>query len=196
MKYIHLAIAVILPHLSYVVANAQEINWYAEGLKAQKQGDIPSAITSFKKAANTGLSDAKFALGCLYRDKLGNFELSFKNFEQAANQGNKYAQYELGVAYLTGTPYLLRDSVKAKKWFLKAASRRNYGDPAYQLFLLASNDSEATQWLQIAAEQGVIEAMRVLSDAYRNGRYGLNVNEKIANMWMDRLTQTMEADSE
>ena len=77
-------------------------NLYAQGIQAEMSGDTSLAIEKYLLSAKAGLSDAKYALGRLYRDVNGNEAEAFKWFMDAAKQGNTFAQYEVGMTYRRG----------------------------------------------------------------------------------------------
>ena len=155
---------------------AETANWYALGLKYERNGQYQEAIDSYTKASDSGLSDAKLALGRLYRDKMGDYELSFDWFLSAARSGNSFAQYEVGYMYAYGTPHLTPDVKEAEEWFLKANRRGRVKNSAYELFKISSTNEDRFKWLMQAAEAGNIEAMIRLSEAYDIGLYGVSVD--------------------
>ena len=49
--------------LTPALSLAETTNWYALGLKYERNGQYQEAIDSYTKASDSGLSDAKLALG-------------------------------------------------------------------------------------------------------------------------------------
>ncbi|MDA0422824.1 tetratricopeptide repeat protein [Vibrio sp. 1069] len=167
-------------------ALSSETNWYAKGLKAELLGNYQSAIQSYTESANSGVNQAGFALGRIYK-KLGDDESSFNWFLDSATSGNKLAQYELGLIYSKGNYAVEGDKAEAIKWFIYSADA-GVGEAAFELFKLEGD----TQYLIIAAKQGVSEAILELSDAYKDGLYGLNVDAEESERWYQAYTESQE----
>lgn len=165
---------------------AAEPNWYAKGLQAEYAGNYQTAIENYTKSANSGLSDANFALGRIYKS-LGDDASSLAEFLKAANARNKFAQYELGLIYLNGNTATVADSNEASQWFTFSANA-GLGEAAYELFKLNKN----IKWLKKAAEQGVKGAMEDLANSYEQGLYGLEIDMKESSHWAQRLIETQE----
>ena len=167
-------------------------NWYAVGLKFERDGQYQEAIDSYMKASDSGLSDAKLALGRLYRDEIGDYELSFDWFLSAARSGNSFAQYEVGYMYAYGTPHLIPDIEEAEEWFLKANRRGRVKNSAYELFKISSTNEDRFKWLVQAAEAGNTEAMSRLSEAYASGYYGTDVDRSSSLYWAEQVKDSNE----
>ncbi len=167
-------------------AHAAEPNWYAKGLQAEYAGDYQTAIANYTKSANSGLSDASYAIGRIYK-MLGDDASSLKWFLKAANARNKFAQYEVGLIYLNGSSSTVADSNEALKWFTSSANA-GLGEAAYELFKFDEN----AKWLKIAAEQGVKEAIKDLANAYEQGMYGLEVDVNKSKVWAQQLIESQE----
>lgn len=52
------------------------------------------------------------------------------------------------------------------------------------------NEQQAIFWYRQAAENGIREAQEYMAVGYREGWFGLPVNEKKANYWQDKLDQS------
>jgi len=174
-----------------IPAFSGEPNRYAEGIHAEMAGQYVLAIDRYTLSAKTGLSDAKLALGRLYRDVYGDADNSFKWFKQAAEQGNIFAQFELGVLYQQGSAAVIPDRDQATKW-LTTAANRGHSQAAYALFEMATEDTEALRRLQQAANHGVVDAMQRLGTAYRYGEFGLNVDLTKSQEWLERAILAQE----
>jgi len=198
MNNTKLLYAVVLLHgvLYATQIPASEQNWYANGLQAEYSGNAELAIEAYRKSATQGLKDAKFALGRLYRDAYGNSAESFKWFLEAAQQGDIFAQYEVGLIYLNGSNVVAPDIQKSEDWLRSAAANGNHGNAAYKLFKVSPTDREASKWLQIAAKQGVYEAMKTLGEAYINGLYGLRLSQTIGQEWLNKAGLAKEQSEE
>lgn len=173
--------------------HAKQPNYYAEGLNAEFSGNQNIAVEKYELAAHAGLSDAKFALGRLYRDTYGDETLSFKWFMAAAKQGNAFAQYEIGIIYRDGNSNIQQDITLAQKW-LSAAASHNNTDAVFALFEMSNNDEQAIKWLKKAAALGNRNAMLKLADAYNNGEYGLDIDLNLEQKWKDQAMRTQEGE--
>lgn len=167
-------------------SRADETNWYAKGLQTEYAGDYQTAIMYYTKSANTGLSDASFAIGRLHR-ALGDYKASLEWLLKAANAGNKFAQYEVGLVYSYGNSTTLLNRNEAIKWFTYAASSHQ-GEAAYELFKLI----EEMKWLEVAAEQGIQGAMQDISEAYAKGLYGAEISMDKSEYWAQRSIESQE----
>lgn len=161
-------------------------NWYAEGLKAELSGKYQLAIEHYLKSANSGVNQADYALGRLYKE-LGDDSASFARFMNSAKAGNKLAQFEIGLIYSKGNSAVPYDRVKAIKW-LSASAQSGVGLAAYKLFQLEEN----SKYLIMAAEQGVGDALMDLSVAYEQGLYGLEENTIESERWYQAYISAKE----
>lgn len=180
-----LTLILTVPQITY----SKDPNYYTLGLQAEFSGNTEEALEQYTLAAEKGLSDAKFALGRLYKDVFSDDENSFKWFKEAAEQGNVYAQYELGKIYRSDiSPET--DLALATKWFIHAAKEGKHGEAAFELFKISESDLDKLRWLRQSANQGIVQAMQLLGDAYNNGDLGLQVDTNLAQYW---FTQTINA---
>lgn len=194
IRIMSLLMIFLLIRIFTVNAFAAEQNFYAEGLQAEALGNINLAIEKYEESAATGLSDAKFALGRLYRDSYADDKNSFQWFLESAKQGNNFAQYEVGMLYLIGNSFVIQSTDEAAKWLTQAANRGKIGDAAYELFKLSTTDSEKQSWLLKSSEYGVPEAMKKLSDAYKTGNYGFTADDEKAAKWKQEASR-LQGDS-
>lgn len=165
---------------------AAETNWYAEGLKAEFAGDVRTAIEHYTKSANTGLSDASYALGRLYAAE-NEDETSFQWLLKSAKARNQFAQYDLANLYLKGNRFVDVDTTEATKWFERAAMS-GHGEAAFELYKLTGN----TKWLTDAAEKGVKPAMKALIEVYEKGQKVSKDNRNQKLKWEKRLAESFE----
>lgn len=105
---------------------------YNLGLKSFEQGDIPSAISFFKRAIDLdpNFIDAYYNLGAIYK-KQKNYSESAKAFQKAVDLNPKdyEATFELANSYLN-----LKDNQNAKKYFsVIPSSFPKYGEVARNL---------------------------------------------------------------
>lgn len=139
------------------------------------------SIGSLRKHAADGDVYAQVTLGeCLfygYGTRIERRE-AVKLFEKAADNGSAVAQVEYGRCFLRGevSQYstLAADQSWAAKYFLMAAEQ---GDARGQRFMgwacltgrgVPKDLEKATKWYVAAAEQGDGEALKVVSEAYRD----------------------------
>lgn len=148
-------------------------NWY---LKAIENGDINSLIN----------------LGTMYRDGTiitKNEVEALRLYKKAADANNQYGQQQLGYAFQTGTLGLKSDGEQAKYWYMKAIENGStYAlvnlAGMYHIGKLISQDESAALKLYIkAAEKEDKEAQGWLGYAYREGRFGLNLDAEKAKSW-------------
>ncbi len=136
-----------------------------------------SRLTSWREAAETGMSEAQFFVGCCYYeglDVLTDYEESVEWNGKAAKRGNPWAQNNLGVCYYLGRG-VAQDHAEAARWFRKAADQ-GYATAQYNLGQLyrigegvAQDPAEAVRWYRKAAEQGCEDAQWNLGICYKEG---------------------------
>ena len=99
-----------------------------------------------------------------------------------------FACHQLGAIYATGDGVAKSDR-EAVRWYRRGAEG---GDAECQydlgfMYLLGEGvvaDTETgVRWLRSAAELGEQQAARLLSDLYREGRYGVMSDEREAERW-------------
>jgi uncharacterized protein len=125
--------------------------------------------------AGAGSAEAEYNLGMLYNNGIGtpqNPRLAFQWFERAANAGDPLGSYKVGCYYAGQFQDVVpADSQRALANKLVAAKAG---------YMLAQHDvaiaytelgdfKEAAKWWQIAAEQGDVTALVVLSNGYKQG---------------------------
>jgi len=136
---------------------------YLKGEGVEK--DSKKGIRLLQETASSGNSDAQNYLGLLYLNGEGVEENPQKGMlllEQAAESGNVDAQNNLGMYYLE------TDYSQAVVWFLKAAEQ-GLPDAQYNLASMylaglgvKQNKEQAIHWMQEAANQGYLIAMKIL----------------------------------
>lgn len=163
----------------------------------------PVSLTELTAAAQSGSSDAQFALGNRYLYGEGviadNFEAA-RWFTSAAEQGNNNAQYNLAVMYLQGTG-VIADNKTAIEWFRRAAEQ---GDPPAQFTLatlyvngrlLPADPVQAHLWFALAAASGhkaaaanLVLYQEMLSDDQ------ITEAQRLANEWVEAFNQRRDSD--
>jgi TPR repeat protein len=161
----------------------QASKWYQ---KAAIQGDS-EAQKRFLEMKKKGRSDfmppptpenftgdmtdpqVQYDLGVMYFSGIGvkkDLKTALRWFEMAAHQGHPRAQNDLAVMLLKGKGIDKPNSAKAYVWFLRAAEQ-NFADAQFNLGLLLTEGTGqgiprhfplAYMWLEIAAQNGLLEA--------------------------------------
>jgi hypothetical protein len=154
------------------------------------------AVRRCREAAEHGLAEAQYSLGCAYRDGAGveqNFEEAVRWYRKAAEQNLAKAQYELGEAYHSGNG-VEQSFEDGAGWYRKAAEQ---GDAWAQNHLglayvdgagVEQNSEEAAKWIRKAAEQGLTEAQGNLGVAYYRGE-GVKRNFAEAAKWFQKAVE-------
>lgn len=152
---------------------------YNLGLKSFEQGDIPSAISFFKRAIDLDPTfiDAYYNLGAIYK-KQKNYTESAKAFQKAVDLNPKDydATYELANSYLN-----LKDNQNAKKYYsLIPTNFPKYGEVVRNL---------------ASIEQSTTGQPQVANNAVKNGQADLDVNQAqlLANALTGENQQIKEA---
>ena len=146
----------------------------------------------YKKAAEQGYAEAQYRLGkIIYED---NQYEGFKWYKKAAEQGNVEAQYELSELYAEDNSLSVLDykekhgSIEGLTWkkakeisqqetlkWCKRAAELGYAKAQVRLAdmyfkgnCVERNQQSAFNWLQKAAKQGDLDALRTLGYTYEN----------------------------
>lgn len=128
----------------------------------------------YDMAAQQGDAEAQCALAACYASGKGvkkDMAHAFLWFEKAAAQNLPQAQWNLGELYATGLPGVEADPKKATQ-LCKRAANAGFAPASATLgalFARANKHERAVQWWTLAAEQGDLEALFNLGQAYRLG---------------------------
>ncbi len=156
--------------------------------------NIPKGMRVLESLAEKGNVNAMYILGKI--NKIGfnvtkNHKEAAKWFEMAAKEGNVEAMYEIADSLERGYG-VSRDSKKALEWF-ETSAHHGFNDAAYRSGLLylelsIMGDAEYTvdfakHWLEIAANEGSVEAQQRLGDLYYDGKYNVDKDYKEAEKW-------------
>lgn len=152
------------------IANLKVAYMYEHGIGVPQ--DYATAMTWYRKAAESGLPEAQYGIGVLY-DKGSGIERDSSEaarwFERAANQGFVAAEFNLANYYRAGDG-VSQDYEKALAYYNKAALQ---GFAAAQFNLGAmygngegtpQNEAEAYKWLLVAEKSGYTDAGKYLSN--------------------------------
>ncbi|MES2948356.1 MAG: tetratricopeptide repeat protein [Pseudomonadota bacterium] len=138
----------------------------------------------YDMAAQQGDAAAQCALAGCYAAGKGvkkDMAHAFIWFEKAAAQNLPQAQWNLGELYATGLPGVEADPKKATQ-LCKRAANAGFAPASATLgalFARAKKHDRAVQWWTLAAEQGDLEALFNLGQAYRLG-LGVAKDEAVA----------------
>jgi len=152
---------------------------YNAGRKAYLAGDVVSAMTPLRRAADAGYAPAQSLYGYIL-DKAEYNEEAAQYFRRAAEQGDADGQYGLGLLYATGDG-IARDPAAARDWLERAASQ-NHGLAVVALsqaflagrlgFKTDPADAAGLGWVRKAGALDSIPALSYLAQGYRSGAFG------------------------
>lgn len=168
---------------------------YEAGNKAYKAGDVVSAMTHLRKAADAGHAKAQAAYGYIL-DKSEFDEEAVKYYRLSANQGEAAGEFGLGTLYASGEG-VKKDMAEAVRWLTLAAQKDHY--PAIQVLAgayvkgdLQANDGNAKNvlgWLKTAADNAYVPALQALVKVYREGGLGVPADGKQADEYQAKLAK-------
>jgi uncharacterized protein len=162
--------------------------------------DLPEAVDDrmrayLRAAADSGHADAMYWMTTIchvegpQRDEC---------LQRAGESGSRGAQRDLDALYATGDWTGPKDPARAVYWY-RLAAEREHDDAQYNLgfmYVLGEGTTpdvdEGLHWLSRSAEQGNTSAMRLLSDLYANGYYGVPKRVEEAARWKQILMSTEE----
>ena len=116
-----------------------------------------------------------------------NYGAAMSNFRKAADMGHAPSQTMLGTL-LDAAEY----NEEARDWFKRAADQGNTDSQLGLARMLAIGDGGeidfpgALKLYTAAAEQGSLEAMRVLETNYRKGGFGVEADSERADFWLEK----------
>ncbi len=154
------------------------------------------AITTLRKTASMGDSEALYELGKAYRYGRGvpaNASTAFQYFTDAAAAGSSSAKAELASAYMNGRGTALnqRKAVELYKDAANAGSTNalvGLGNAYARGLGVPANAAEAFRYYMQAAELGSTTAYRRVAEAYANGN-GVAASQSEAARWMEKAAQ-------
>lgn len=164
---------------------------YKQGAKSLAQGDLVTAMSLLRKAADAGHAAAQAAYAQIL-DRSDSDEDAVAYFRKSADQGNADGQFGLGAMLASGQG-VKRDVAAARKWITLAAEQGH--KLAINELALAHltgglgfaaevrNDQESLRWIRRAGESDFLPAVEGLADAYRNGKFGLDPDPRKADEW-------------
>lgn len=167
------------------------------GEQAYRRGDLVSAMSSLRRAADAGHAPAQVMLaGILDQAEFDAEALGY--YRKAADQGSADGQYGVGTMYLAGEG-VKRDPAQGYLWLARAADN---GHARAILALSAAHvraargditegpdHARAAEWLRKAADLNDLEALGVLARAYREGGFGLQPDAGLAGQYEARAAK-------
>ncbi len=162
-----------------------------DGFQAFKAGNYEQALRLWLPLAEKDNADAQYNLGILYQKGLGvekNIKAAFVWYKRASANGHTDAMYNLGIMYNKGR-VIYRSPKDATKWWKKAAelgnaeAQFNIGVEYFYGRSLGKDVPQALVWWEKSAGQGNQSARAALYQAYSQGLYGIEKNQKEANRW-------------
>lgn len=122
----------------------------------------------------------------------------FAALAECARAGDCDAQYALAAAYATGEGGR-KNLTQAVRWYRKAA-KSGHGEAQYNLALMywfadgVHRDVERCHaWMAKAARNREMWALRLLSEAYRDGVFGYRKNTRSAKHWTALYKKAMRS---
>lgn len=202
--------------MALVIGNILRENRFSEALSK-------NASKFYKISAEHGNDQGMYELGMCYRwGEGGEFAEGDKAmhwFKEAAKHGHKEAHKlveqfdtEDGIALLSKAAlhevegeycYWYKSKMLVEGYYKKA----NKGDAECQYELgrqltpgiaygaFRRNTQEAVKYYEMAAENGVIDAMFNLSNIYRDGNIGLEPNPALSFLWMKKCMEAGDAEA-
>jgi TPR repeat protein len=148
-----------------------------------------------RDAAGKDHPDANWLLASRHR-RLREADPEFERLLlRAGRLGSVNAQRELGVLYATGDRSGPKDLGEAARWYRLAAEKGD-AESQYDLgFMLLlgeggpKNIEEGLMWLERAGELGEYKAFGLLVDCYRDGHWGVSLDQAKAALWRHRLEE-------
>ncbi|GAB7526860.1 tetratricopeptide repeat protein [Paraburkholderia sp. 2C] len=154
-------------------------------------GNLTSALTEFRKAAQRGNRLAEFNYAMMLLNGEGgppNVDEGKKWLRKAADANMSHAQYVYGKMYDDGE-FVGRDPAEAHQWFMKAAKQ---GHVQAELALAnqfldgrgtTRDNQQAFVWYKKAAEGGDMTAQYVTGSFYERGGDGVKQNLNVARAY-------------
>lgn len=175
---------------------------FAEGSKANNEGDYANAMSILKPAADAGHAPSQ-ALFAYILEKSAYFEDAAEYYRRAAKQGNADGQYGLAILYLDGNG-IKQDIDEARRLLISAGDKGHapavnvlataYAKGGLNLDDAARQGPEALPWIKRAAGNNDLPSIDVLVDAYLSGKYGLKPDPKKAEEWIAKAKKLRGGD--
>lgn len=141
-------------------------------LRAAELG-CDSAITAVAQQFEYGFDDQK-----------SDMQLALKWYLRAAESGNAVAQERLADIYKNGELGVVKDVAIAAKWIRSARE------------LVTRQQSETLAKYRAAAQNGHKGSQKVLSEIYRLGEYGVEIDSNKSAYWLTKFIGKSEANQD
>lgn len=173
---------------------------YKAGVESFSRGDVVSAMTTLKKAVESGHAPSQWLYGYIL-DGTDEDAEAVEYYRKAAVQNHPPAQFSLGAAYLSGEG-VKQNPEEGHKW-IRLAAENGHGAAINQMALFSMRDAAAgkqdndtaLRWIRAAAEGDFIPAMEAMAQAYRTGGYGLQQDDKLAAQWDAKVLKVKGLDT-
>lgn len=170
---------------------------YTEGNKIYASGDLIGSMPKLRKAADAGHAGAQALLGNILEQADDRPE-AVKYYKKSAEQGNAEGQFGYAALLASGDG-VKQDVPEARRW-LETAAKQGHKMAINEMALAylrgnldipeaERNGPQALHWVQLSAENNFIPAMDAMVAAYRDGKYGLGVDAKAANQWVEKINK-------
>jgi TPR repeat protein len=187
---------------------------YINAEKLYNDKEFDEAMTSFKKAAEDGVSDANFYLSNMSVMGLGtpiDNERAFFYALEGHNQGSVASSFQLAKLYFEGVGVTANEEEARKtftegfqtNWFTKQFEKTK--SPIYASSIsfmyenglgFDQNDEQAVYWIQKAAELGDVYSQFKLAMIYKNGTDSKSQNLGKAVYWLKKSAESNYAIAE
>lgn len=174
--------------------------YYGEGVARS----YDTAFRLLRENQTASNKKAQFLLGlCHYwgNGTTQNYDLAFPCFKRAAELGHGTAKDYLGDCYSMGRGTEV-NAAEAAKWYHDAADNHKNENAAHSLAFLyyngqgvEQNKKTAYDYWMIAAEGGIIQAQRLISEEYMRGEYLEEDNEK-GRIWMEKAAEQGDVEAQ
>lgn len=184
----------------------RQMKWQEDFIKGENsyaQGDYPTALKWYRKAAEQGHVAAQVNLGAMYAEGLGvvcNYREALQWYHKAAEQNDASAQFNLGVLYEQGGAEL-QNLEAALRWYVKAAdsgyapAQVNLGALYAEGLGVPQDTGEALRWYHAAASQGYALAQFNLGMIYAEGMDEIPQDLAMAYVWLSRSAVLGDAEA-
>lgn len=170
---------------------------YEAGSKAYNEGDVATAMSILKPAADAGHAPSQALLGFIL-DKSLFYDDAVAYYRKSADQAYAEGQYGLGGMYADGSG-VKQDFGEARRLFIKAAEQGHkqavnvmaqaYINGGLGLDEAARQGPEALAWIKRSADNDDLPSIDALAAAYRSGQYGLAPDPKKAEALIARANK-------
>ena len=164
--------------------------------------NFDQAALWFRAAADNKIANARYNLGVLYHQGLGqdrDLGRALYWYREAAKLNHAEAQYNLGIAHIEGIGTEYNPQLAAA--YFERAANQGIMEAAYNLGLIHDNGlmgqtkpEEALLWYKIAAKQGSTEAQSALEQLAKNLQISLDDVDNLVDR-MQLINQSVKGRS-